>query len=260
MGLISLLFRKKEPKVKGPFELSVDELCEKALAPPGSEGGRKVLLAVDQDKFRFIPKCMHETAKRYLDETGDVEKVLRYIVNGFYIYRATVCSNWQAVFYKVEDAYEWPAPAKFSWSSIDAVILGGEYVHGPIPDDGKARITVEENGKIKETTIELKEEGAVKQTTIRDIIPGKDNLKSTLKYKIDDLSKVGFEQMQNWQTKCLRNFVHTMYNMVVCLAEKKSTPDEIKPDLEEFLQNLVKPRPGYFGVYSKKPRNGDLVF
>lgn len=259
MGLLSTLLRKfRKQEIKGPFELSVEELYEKSLAPKDSEG-RKVLLSVKQDEFRLIPKCMLETAKKHLEQTNDIEKVLRYIVNGFYIYRETACHNWQAPFYKVEDAYEWPAPVKFSWTSIDAVILGGESVQGPIPTDGKVRITVEENGKIKETTIDIKEDGAVKQTTIRDLIPGKEDLKSKLKYRIDDLSLVGLVNMQAWQTVSLKSFANPMYHMIV--AFKKELPEETAREyLDQHLENLSQTCLAYVGVYSKKPHNVDVLF
>ncbi|MBR9691744.1 hypothetical protein GOV06_03070 [Candidatus Woesearchaeota archaeon] len=251
------LFRK--PK---PLELSVEELWEMALdKPSGQDGGRKVLLVVENQEFRFVPCAVSETAQTYLDETGDVEKVLRYVANAFYIYRDTACHGFLAPHYKVDGAYEWPKPVKFSWESIDAVIIGGEYVNGPIPEDGKARVMKEVGDKIEETEIkfnnlknaegEVFEQIITREESVRDIIPGKDQLQKELKYKIDNLKDVGFIGMQDWQTRSLRVYANPFYHMICDLLEGKVSRGEIRGYVEDYLACMTKSYKTIVGRYRK---------
>lgn len=194
------------------MELSVKEINRKVI---GNDSLKSRNLP-----FRYIPKEIVSTAKEHLNKTGDVEKVLRYIENSFYIYRECVNRNMFAPHYDVDDAYEWPKPVKFSWSSIDSVILGGEYVYRRIPSiDNKIRIETPVTGGIEVKEIDTKT-GFVKDS-IRDIIPGKDDLNKTLKYNIESLNKIGVIFSDWWQNASLKDYANPIYFLLTDLLNGK---------------------------------------
>jgi len=194
-------------------------------------------------RLRFVPRLVYDTAKNYVQETDDVEKTLRYIENAFYIYRGSVCNQMFAPHCKVDGAYEWPAPVKFSWDSIDAVIVGGEHVFGPIPNDGKARIIVDnEEGKLEETIVAFVGQEAITRTEIRDIIPGKDDIDKKLKYNVDE-NNIGYVFMQDWQNMSLRFYANPIYRIIDGLVKGNIKKDEARGHLEANLEIIKKENP-----------------
>lgn len=247
-------------------ELSIKEISEAFLEEPKKDKykrtWRSIMTRPSNEKIRLVPELVIETAKENLKTTDDVEKTIRYILNGFYIFRDTVCGEMFAPLYKTNDAYEWLSPAKFSWQNIDAVILGGEYIHGHIPsDDSSVKISVEENGKIKETKLELEETERKKpldimgkEEIIRDIIPGKDDLAGKLKYKIDDMSRLGLVFQMDWQNSSLKSYANPLYWHLDALVKNKVSKEESKNVLIEGLEILSRGIQEEIGVYYKPAR------
>lgn len=189
-------------------ELSAHELNERA-----KEGSNKRL------PFRYFPIEILKIAKTALEKTTDIEKVLRYILNSFYIYRESVCVEFLAPHYEVEGAFEWPKPSKFSWDNIEAVILGGEYIHGELFEKDEIEIESRVRDKVKGVLINPKTNRA--EEYLRDFISGKDNLNETLKYRIENMSKVGFLFQMDWQNESLRNYANPMYFLLEGFLEGK---------------------------------------
>lgn len=208
------------------LELSVSELNERAK---GSSNKRL--------PFKYIPAEIVQTVKEHLRKTGNVEKILRYILNAFYIYRESVCMEFLAPHYEVGEAFEWPSPARFSWSNIEAVILGGEYVYGKIPKEEQSVVIETKRESVIESKLIDLETNTI-TTYIRDIILGKDNLNETLKYKIENMSKVGFIFQQDWQLNSLKTYANPIYFLLKDFLEGKIKKEEARKNIEIGLKNL----------------------
>ncbi|MBU0979208.1 MAG: hypothetical protein KJ709_00245 [Nanoarchaeota archaeon] len=226
-----------------PKELSASQLS-------GMAYGKK--LEPFESRMRFIPKAMVDSAKQHLEETGDVGEVMSYILYGFYLFRDTVCKSMLVPQYLQDDAYEWPKPAGFGWSDISQVIIMGEYVEGPlIAEESKAIISCEEDGQMKEKMIYFEPvtdaEGVVRdhvqtaEDRVRELIPFKDNPEEYLKYRIDDLNKVGYLlHQQAWQSVCLRNFGNPLRMDYEAFVEQRIPVEKARKELEWHLVNLDK--------------------
>ncbi|MBU3913857.1 MAG: hypothetical protein KKE50_07240 [Nanoarchaeota archaeon] len=222
------------------LELSVKEMGNLARGKPDKDGGRTPVCESVDASFRNIPMPVISTARRLLSDNNP-ERALRYIENAFYIYRESVCMGWFAPHYKAEDnVFEWPTPSKFSWASIDAVILGGEHVHGPIPNlVTLVTISRREGDKVEERRVNP--ETGEETTSIRELIPGRDNLQETLKYKIGDIHNIGFLNSQDWQNYSLQNYANPTYWHLVHLLDGSLSPEQAKKHLEKGLEILSSP-------------------
>jgi len=208
------------------LELTVSEIEEK------TRGVERIPL----EYFRYIPQEVADTAQRLLD-SNNLEKSLRYIENAFYIYRESVCCSFFAPHYLINGAHEWPPPAKFQWSNFEAVILGGEYIHGPIPEtNSKVRITSESDKKIEETIIEKGEVSKI----VREAIPGKDNFKEIFKYRIEDLTKIGFLWSMDWQNDALKAYANPIYWILNDFLSGALGENDAKKHFQFNLDNLKK--------------------
>ena len=197
------LFKKNQP-----LELSVNEIWESVLGKPAKNGGREIKLKTAEGKVRLIPSYVIETSKEYLYRTEDTEKVLRYIENSFYIYRECVNRGFFAPHYEASDVYEWPKLVEFSWSDIETIISGGEFLHGKIPSEKKG-VIIERPGKNKTEIISINPETGNAKKYFRSNIS--EDLDKTLKYNIKDLSKVGVIFSQEWQMASLKNYANPIY-------------------------------------------------
>jgi len=224
------------------WDLTVQELEEKAR------------LVVEQGRFRFVPEEVVGVAREVLASSQYIEKALRYIENAFYIYRATINEGFFAPHIRCGDAYEWPKPSKFSWGSIDAVILGGAYIHGPIPSESQSVEMVTKTEENVETTeINVLSSGHFEKTaSTRDLIPGKDDLPKIFKYHICDLRSVGFLASQEWQTASLKTYANPVYHILEDLLKGNLSSDEARRHLEEHLENLDKMYPVKIGRIAGK--------
>ncbi len=244
------------------IDASVRELWGRALSNP-VKGEGTILLKMEESLFRYVPLSIVETAKNMLSETGDSERVARYIENAFYIYRATVCAGWVAVLYKTDDAYEWPSPSKFSWSSIDAVLFGGEHIHGKIPeDDSKVVISIPTSDcRVEKTEIEFGARGEVlrNSTTVEDIIPSKnvEVLHKTFKYRVPNIELVGFIGHQHWQTASLRAFANPLYAIISDSVKCVISKEDSRRLVEKHLEDLSKSYPCSIARYIRKGEKPD---
>lgn len=204
------------------LELSASEMNERA-----KEGSNKNL------PFRFVPLEIVKAAQTHLEKTTDIEKVLSYILNSFYIYGESVCTELLAPHHEVNETFEWPKPAKFSWSNIKAVILGGEYVYGELFE--KDEIKIERRGQDKIKVVSINPKTNTEEEYLRDFISGKDNLNETLKYKINEMSKVGFLFQMDWQNKSLETYANPTYFLLEGFLEGKIEKEKVRSMLGNAL-------------------------
>jgi len=254
-----------------PFELSVEEICKKAMKEFFRKHKDSLKIVVKPEPIRPVPKTVVLAAQCYLEKTGDVEKVLRYIENAFYVYRATVLYNIVAPHYKVDGVYEWPTPVKISWNSIDDVITLGEYVHEPLPKNVRIiarriyRNRIEE--KQKKIISSVNPDGSVSQTekenvVVKDKVSGKDDLDTKFKYKIYNLEEVGFIFQTYWQSVSLKNYVNPIHWLVKDLVEEKVSADQARFNLQGYFDILGRTYMAPMGRYKKwfEPSNSRDLF
>lgn len=235
---------------KKPLILSVEDMWERAFGKK-KNSGQPLNLVVNNSDFRYIPACIVQTAADFLRETDDVEKVLRYIENGFYIFRESVCHGTSAPHYKVEGAYEWPTPAHFEWTDIDSVIASGEYIHGPIPENRGVVVSSDLGENLEEITeINFGDKGNSQKT--KAIIREKPQWEKKITYKIDYLENVGFVFMQSWQQLSLRAYANPVYHMLKDLLKGKLPKNEAKKHLQKNLEDLGKTYKMPVGRYKKR--------
>lgn len=232
------------------LDLTVAELEEISLGRANREGARPLELTVSEDRFRYVPKTLVETSKRHLQETSDIEKILRYIKNAFYIYRETANECFVAPHYLNEDAFEWPKPSKFDWSDIDIVITVGEVFNGNIPKkDSKVRVETIEGNQLISTEIDpfVKE----RTTKIKEIIPGINTPQRIFRYHIPELKYVGFLGSFEWQNESLSFYANPVYWLLNDFLEGKLKPEEAKKYLDDILSRLSESYPASIERYTR---------
>jgi len=190
------------------MELSVFEINDKLYGEPNERGERSLKYKQKDLPFRYLPREIVQISRDFLNKTGDIEKVLRYIENSFYIYRECVNRGFFAPHYEASDVYEWPKLVEFSWSDIETIISGGEFLHGKIPSEKKG-VIIERPGKNKTEIISINPETGNAKKYFRSNIS--EDLDKTLKYNIKDLSKVGVIFSQEWQMASLKNYANPIY-------------------------------------------------
>lgn len=181
------------------MEFSVSEIIDRVI---GKDTGSRAL------PFRYLPKEIVKTSKNHLEKTDDVEKVLRYVINSFYIYRECVNRSMFAPHYDVDNEYEWLKPVEFSWSDIETVILGGETLYGKIPREKKEIIIETPMGDKTEIKTINPETGKVNKY-FRETVS--EDVDKTLKFNIESLSKVGAIFSDWWQIAALKEYANPVY-------------------------------------------------
>lgn len=210
------------------FELTVEEIVKSVQGKSFPDTGI--------NEVRYVPKIVSETAQSHLDETNNITKTISYVMHAFHIYRETVCMGFFAPHMLVDDAYEWPSPSMFSWDKIEAVIYGGEFIHGPIlEEDSSIVISTEEGDKVKEQHIEVDGET---RFIVRDLVPHKDEIHKVFTYKIDNLQDVCLPLQQDWQNASLRDYVNPMYWLLRGFAENEIAYEDARYDLQRLLTGL----------------------
>lgn len=233
INLLSILKKSK------PLELSIEELCEKAFGKL-SDGSRQSNLVFKLEPYRYIPGSVVETAQKYLDMTDDVKKVLRYITNAFYIYRASADKCGVAPHYKINGAYEWPPLSIFPWDFIDAVIHIGEVIERKLPKNNLA--VVRRYNKGVRTKLELAKNSERRHTQIINAKTKirEDGLHRPLKYQIENLKNIGFISQQDWHNSSLKFYMNPIYSILHGFLERKLSYEYAKNHLQGFLDYLKK--------------------
>jgi hypothetical protein len=210
---------------------------------------RRLNIVVRLGDFRYVPKCVTETARDHLAETDDVEKVLRYIKGAFNIYRASVSKLSGVPHYKVNGVHEWPALASSSWDDIDSIIAGGEHVEKGNVIDEFYRVIRNLSSRFEEVTV-LREEG--ESTYIRK----RALWERRIKYDIDDLSNVGFIPFERWNDLSLDTYANQVHQMLSDLLCGELLKTYARDRLELYLGDMVKTDALPIGRYK---RQSDLV-
>ncbi|MDP3027483.1 MAG: hypothetical protein Q8N63_07270 [Nanoarchaeota archaeon] len=208
------------------MELSVSEIIDKVI---GKDTGSRAL------PFRYLPKEIVQTSKNHLEKTDDVEKVLRYVINSFYIYRECVNRSMFAPHYDVDNEYEWLKPVEFSWSDIETVILGGESLYGKIPRENKGIIIETPMGDKTEIKTINPETGKINKY-FRETIS--EDVDKTLKFNIESLSKVGAVFSDWWQIAALKGYANPVYFLLDDFLKKNRSKDEVRIHLTNQLNGL----------------------
>lgn len=185
--------------------------------------------------FRYLPKEIVQTSKNHLNKTDDIEKVLRYILNSFYVYRACVNRGFFAPHYEIGDEYEWPKPVGFSWKDIETVIHGGEFLHGKIPREEKGVIIETPFRDKTEIKIINPETGETKKY-FRDNIS--EDVDKTLKYNIENPGKIGFIFLDWWQNASLKYYVNPIYSLLDNFLKKNKSKENTRNCLINGLDSL----------------------
>lgn len=235
------------------LELTAKELSDLGWGPlRRSEGNmsQQSTLISQEAQLRLVPLAVIDTSKSLVQE-GDFSRTLRYLENAFYIYRESVCDGWHAPHYQAQDGvYEWPIPTKFRWSNINAVIFGGETIHGPIPEDSSVvKISKKVGDKLEVRRINL--DNGEDTTELKDSAQGLDNFHETLRYTIQDPYRIGFLAQQDWQNYCLRNFANPAYWALANFLEGRSSAKELEESTRRILDFLSKPQQVNLGVIDK---------
>jgi len=83
--------------------------------------------------FRYLPKCILDTARNNFIINGNSIRTLDYILNSFYIYRKTINDEFFAPHVLVNGAYEWPKNSCFEWSDMESVLSLGYMSISDVP-------------------------------------------------------------------------------------------------------------------------------
>jgi hypothetical protein len=185
--------------------------------------------------FRYLPREIVQTAKTHLGKTDDADKVLRYILNSFYVYRECVNRDFFAPHYEVDNEYEWPKPVEFSWSDIETVISGGEFLHGKIPREEKGIIIETQLRDKTEVRIINPETGKIKRYFRENISRDVDK---TLKYNIESLSKIRILFSEFWQIASLKHYANPFYYLLDNFLNGKKTKEDTRNCLINRLNDL----------------------
>ncbi len=210
------------------MELSVSEINDMII---GKNTGGSAL------PLRYLPKEIIQTSKNHLNKTDDVEKVLRYIVNSFYIYRECV-NKGRTLFaphYEIYDACEWPKPVEFSWSDIKTIIYGGEFLYGKIPREEKGIIIETPLGDKTEIKTINTETGEVNKYFRNNI---SEDVDKTLKYNIESLSKIGVIFSDWWQNASLEYYVIPVCYLLDDFLKRKKSKENVRNCLINGLDSL----------------------
>lgn len=184
--------------------------------------------------FLYLPKKIVIQARNNLG--SDIEKVLRYIENAFYIYRASVCTSFFAPHYVQKDVYEWPNPVKFSWTDINTVILIGESVYGIIPIKKTAIVVGKKvQTRIEEILVIPEEDKLTRKTYHRKFQQGKDDFDQRMKYKIYEFSKLGFLFSDHWQNASPEFYANPLYFLLCEVLNQTISLGKAK----EYVENLL---------------------
>jgi len=207
--MLTNLFQRK------PLDISAQEIEEMALKSANSRGFRRLELIVNHRPIRALPQDLINISRDQLDLNRDPEKVLRYILNAFYIYRQTVATSAIAPVYEISKVYEWPQPTGFSWKNLDIIIATGEVIHGEIPERQSVKVE-------------------------RKSSPGDDFPKS-FKFHIEDARKIGFVNQYNWQNQSLHDFVNPLYDVLLKFTQGKLSKKNVIKYLQNGLSELERP-------------------
>jgi hypothetical protein len=185
---------------------------------------------VEQAKFRLLPVPVIRTAITHLQETGDVGKVMQYVLSAFEIYRASVCTLMGAVHYNCSGVLEWPELVS-GWENLDSVIAGGDHVKG----NDLPTVSRDVGSGLEEVTVI----GSEAQAFVRERQPWEEQIE----YKISSLDDVRFIFMQSWQILSLVSYVNPINALFANQRIGRMSIEDVR---------------GYFGclmIDSKTPRD-----
>jgi hypothetical protein len=230
------LFRKYRT-----IELTVSEMNERTLGAPDPSGGRPIMLQVQARPFRLLPKDIIIAAQGCL-ENGELTLFGEYISNAFYIYRATVCTQWDAPVTFNDGAYEWPQLVKPRWTDARDVIALGKMIYS---EPGGVVIQSREGDVIQETQINPVTNEHFERK--REIISLRDEPEKIIKYSVRE-KDIGYVFSQSWQNFTLR---YIMHNLRYARDNKAQQIDVYKLVLDNARQIGNIP----IGVIASQPQN-----
>ena len=163
----------------------------------------------------------------------------RYIKNAFYVFRRTVNRYLLAPHYAVDGAYEWPVPSKFSWGDLKIVNAVGEFLEGEIPrKNDNVKVEVREGEWVNQKEVDPLT-GFMKESS-REFVSGKDDFEEVFKYRIEDISRVGYVFSNDWQNSSLRKYVCPLSRFITNHSRGEISEQKGSWMMTNFLKNIAR--------------------